>query len=851
MVKLFAKLRRIFRPSSAERALAAAQNGDTALPRELRGQAVPVGYNPNYFNVSWNEKLTNPADENTQKLQTKTGVTTPYDFFLRQYRRDGHLRGVVSQRIGALLRAPASVQPAGEDEPAVKQAALFEAALENMQKWEATRRALAMAGFFGKAVGEVLWDWTDLELNDGLIASISPVQIPSIHPQWFIYSAEGEFRLLTNAEPIKGEPVPDRKFLDYSPETIWDNLYGEAWGEFAGWWSWFKRNEVSWWLVFSEKYASPTLYAERDKDTALSDAEEKSLKKMVTSIQQQTGLIPPRGVLMKLLEAQRSGTITTYETFCEFCNSEMSKGIIGETLTADQDTTGSHAMASVHLGVRDDLVAQDSEALCELINTTLLRWFIDLNIPEGQRRYPKYVIDTDPPVDANASMDRFQKAQDLNVDLSLKQVRDEGNLDTPEDEADTLSKPEPPPSPFELLEPPGHEDEDPEPGRKPAAAGLRGAVLLNPLSTGCRDQLLSAGSRDQLPAKRELRDLFDGGVAALSSTLAPIAGIVRDWFMAEITERGLGADSPLDFGPDHLDWATIEIPDEMRAAFVDRLNDDLTIAQIIARERFIRQGEAQACLKARPPLQAAADDPLPNPNVEMLFGEERLVPRRVLSVLNRKVRDSLSFETFYKLDALSRSSSFTAWDLTMGDVRHIGGALQDAANWGYTCQQFADYLYDRLEARYVQQGTAMHAWHVETIYHTNLSTAYNQAQADQLWEMQDTFDYVRFINPAPQAACCVERAGKVYRTDGGFLRGNCPPLHFNCASTIAAIPREMVEREGWSVEQSLPLTPPEMYAGPKDPQTGKAVGTSAPFGAWAPMSERYEHLELQRGADNA
>ncbi|GEM_PF-2150370 len=834
MVTIADRLRAIFRP--AARATKAGLNDER--PPALGRQMVPVGYNPAYFQSDWLDKLPNPAEEATRKLQTKVGVTTPYDFYLRQYKRDGHLRGVVSQRVGALLRAPVTIQPAGDDEPALYQAALFEAALESMLKWEPTRRALAQGGFFGKAVGEVLWDWTTLEVDAQTVDAIAPIEIPSLPPKWFVYSPTGDLHLLTRAEPTRGEPVPARKFLDYSPETIWDNLYGEAWGEFASWWSWFKRNGVSWWMVFSEKFASPTPVAERDKDAVLTDAEEAALRKMATSIQQQTALIPPKGILMKLLEAQRYGTVNTYDKLCGFCNMEMSKGIVGQTLTTEQGDTGARAMADVHLGVRGDLVAQDATAFCELINTTLVRWFIDLNVPEGQRRYPQYVIDTDPPPDAKANLERFAEAQNIGVDLSRKQVRKDGNLETPEDEEDTLTKPEPPaqPSPFELLRPPGKRDaEDSQ------AAALRGAVVLQPLS---------ARAGDHLPATGELRRLYDDGVAAVSTLMAPLAEVVRDWFIASFEARGLRGDAPLDFSPADLDWSTIEIDEELKAAVVDRLNDDLTIAQLLGRERFIRRAETVAALSL-PALAATDDDPLANPLVERLYGHERLIPTRVLGVLNRKVRQSLDYEDFYKLDALSRSSAFTAWDLAEGHIRGIGGALQDATNWGYTCQQFADYLYDRLQARYVQQGTELHAYHVETIYHTNLSTAYNQAEADQLWELQDTFDYVRFINPAPQAPPCVERAGRVYRTDSGFLRSSCPPLHFNCRSTIAAIPREMVEREGWTVEESLPVVSPEIYAGPKDPRTGESVGVPAPFGAWAPLPERYAQLEAQRGEGNA
>jgi hypothetical protein len=296
----------------------------------------------------------------------------------------------------------------------------------------------------------------------------------------------------------------------------------------------------------------------------------------------------------------------------------------------------------------------------------------------------------------------------------------------------------------------------------------------------------------------------------------------------------------------------------MKDGFRDRLNDDLSIASLLGREAVKTYANANAPPQAKgqrgkgkAELRASdfelrtsnfelrtnfAQD---NPLVEALFGSNRIIPHRVLSVANRMVRKGLSWEQFYQLDALSRSASFTAWDLLESDVRHIGGALQDALNWGYTCQQFADYLYNRLKPRYVQQGDELHAWHVETIYHTNFAKAYNQAQSDEAWEMRNDFPFARFLNPDPQYATCVEMSGKVWRVDSETFRSHNPPLHFNCGSSWALLTDEMLSNSGLSTELSPPDLQPELYSGPG------GLGTPARFGAWAPLEERYAHLEQQ------
>lgn len=380
---------------------------------------------------------------------------------------------------------------------------------------------------------------------------------------------------------------------------------------------------------------------------------------------------------------------------------------------------------------------------------------------------------------------------------------------------------------------------------------------------------LSAAAEDLLPAD-ELRQLLSDGVKAASAALDYLPQLLRDSFL-EQAQAALGTeylDREIDdevlglLGGWEREWQADE---ERKAEFVDRLNDDVTIAGLLGWERVLLAADDEG-IESELPAQAShrgsrgsgklpaitAAERLTNPKVELLFGHERIIPTRVLSILNRRVRQSVSYETFYQLDSLARSAAFTAHDLLVGDVRHIGAALQDATRWGYTVQQFSDYLYERLQARYVVQGDSLHAWHVETIFHQNLAHAWNTENMDAVYGLREDFPYLEFQNPSPQYPVCVEMAGKVWRTDDPVWREYIAPLHWGCGSSIVAITATRYEAEGLSAQSSPPREKPEVYQGPRDPKTGQRVGKPAPFGAWAPLDERYAALEAQlREIDNA
>ena len=807
----------------------------------------------------WLQVLPNPDVTQARNQAKLSEYQYPYGLYLEAKKKDPHLQAVLSQRVGAVIAAPRTVQPAAETPEAQAVADLVRAVLDKIAGFNADLREMAMACYLGVSYHEALWALDSIELGDGTSREVlRPTKLAHRKERRFAYTPDGEMRLLTPEQITEGVALPPRCILAHRPLSEYENLYGDGLAETAYWYCKFKKDTVFWWQVFNEKWASPTIKATHPRD--FSPAEKSELKRVIRSIQQQTGLLVPEGVVMEIFEAQKYGSINSYESFSRYCDEALSKLVLGQTLTTQQGDTGARGMATVHMEVRGDLIRQDAQALCETVDE-LIHWIVDLNYPEGARHYPHYQIDTDPPVDALANLNKFDVALNkLKLPLSKTQVYEESNLVRPEqpeeldaegkpvEDDDVLLPPAPPPSLFDPfgggggLPPtnePGAQDaaKTREPGSK-AAARMAGARMADTAVSPTGRHSITLCAEGRLPGKG-LVQLKDSGVEATAGLMDGLPAFTRDWILAEAARIGLGPDDVIG-DPAKLPWNEWAIPAETRSQLVDRLNDDLAIGYLYGRAASIRPAaQATQALVESQSLMLASQDPVDNPLVEALWGEKRIIPRRVLSAFTRKVHASLTWESFYQVDALARSASLTAWDLTEADVRHIGGALQDAIHNGWTCREFATYLHDRLEARYVSQGGSLHAWHVETIYHTNLATAYNHANLDEIYDERDLFPYVQFINPNPQYALCVEMAGKVWRADDPTWRAYCPPQHFNCGSSIASFNDTQLKQSGLSVETAPPVNSPEVYSGPG------GQGKPAPFGAWAPSSERYAHLEEQ------
>jgi phage gp29-like protein len=879
-----------------KRILSAASSTDKDKPSAPIGEAAPLSADAQYLYKLLSNTITNPDPLMAQQRPTNTAsYLAGFGLYEEMLDKDPALYGYVKQRQLEALASPRTLNPASDDPEAMRVHSFIAHWMDSeLGKREDTFGEIWMAVFYGVSYLEADYRLRDVIFDNGgseetLGEAVVIDRFLSRRRGRFVFGTDYRPRLLTGSNLTKGEELPERKILHVAPRRRYENPYGEPLARVVFTWHFMKKHAAQMKIRDLERFGSP--FPKIKRPAAATDAQISACNTLLRSIQTGFGCHYPDDLDLELDNVYHSAADKSpHEAWADFCDKQMALATLGQTLTSQQGDKGARSLGEVHDRKLDNIVQNDADGVAEAFNQAI-RWLVELNFGSSALHYaPTLSIDASRR-DVAAYLANVKSAQDVGLKISESQTREETGFESPDDD-DAL---EPParPSPFGPGGNPS-EDDPPDPAKpKPTdenrsqraeritlvpwtigsathdALSLTGAIRsARPASftqaENRRARLLKAELADHLPAQGELRRLYDEGVSAQSKVLGEIPELVTDWVREQYEARGIGPDDVIGpetpvSDPTTLPWQDLAFPDRIKQAFVDRLNNDHTTAQLLAREAVLLKADALGVetptvsamvtgSDAHPTARAtraAADDPIENPLATELFGSERIIPREVLSVHTRRVYQSVEFQEFYQLDSLGRAASFTAWDLLEADVRHIGGALQDAINWGYTVQQFEDYLLDRLKPRYVQQGSEMHAWHIQTIYHQNLSAAHNTALADEADEIKDSFPYVLFYNPDPQAPPCVERAGKVYRVDGGILRGSTPPLHFGCQSNLELMTERGLSDEGLAVEQSLPTVTPEVYAGPKDPFTGEPVGEPHPFGAWAPVEERYQHLEQE------
>lgn len=132
-----------------------------------------------------------------------------------------------------------------------------------------------------------------------------------------------------------------------------------------------------WWTRFLDKYGSPFLVGEYpDGD----DQARTLLEQAFAWASRIGGVVVSQGTKVEMRQAAASDSGEAYKTFLDICNREMSKLILGQTLSADAQATGMGSGVADQQGqVRSDIRQFDAMMLSFTLRTQLLAQILQAN----------------------------------------------------------------------------------------------------------------------------------------------------------------------------------------------------------------------------------------------------------------------------------------------------------------------------------------------------------------------------------------------------------------------------------------------------------------------------------------
>lgn len=243
---------------------------------------------------------------------------------------------------------------------------------------------LAGANYHGYAVSETLYQ------KDG--GYLCPCAAVPVAPRRFVFDIEtGRFMFwdVQGSIPYPGTDLmaayPGR-FINFHPRVNGDYDSREGLARLLVWIALFRNWALSDWLKLAEIAWKPMRHGSyvsgRGKDKTLTPAakEDKAvLRAALESLVTNGVALYPDTVDINVEWPNRGTGAAQHENLCRFLAQDMSKAVLGQTLTSEQGRVGSQALGEVHNDVRLDLRDADAHAIAAILRRDLLGPAVRMN----------------------------------------------------------------------------------------------------------------------------------------------------------------------------------------------------------------------------------------------------------------------------------------------------------------------------------------------------------------------------------------------------------------------------------------------------------------------------------------
>ncbi len=379
-------------------------------------------------------------------------VTTQCNLFEDILENDGHLQGLVSNRIETLAGKEWLVKSGDPLDDVSKLAAeVLQKAMKRANTFQLIEHQL-QAFWIGWAASEPVWQFVD-----GWWVPTWFVNMPG---QRFCFPSDtDELRLTSTQNPYPGEALGPHWMVNMTRHR---RLARGGAARCATWWTVFKRMSVRDWIVFAEKFGIPIpigVYNERAGDES-----RKVVEQAVIDIGEAGQAVMSE--LCKIVFAEvpmRGGDASAlHPSIVALCNAELSKLITGATLTSESGGPGSFALGKVHENRGIALLVYDAMRLKNTFRQTIGRDFMRLNGMTG-RPEPELELQVLPETDPLTRVKVASiLANELGMELDEMQLRQEFKFRAPVSPESAVggTKTTPAPAPNEPTEPTEEEEGD-------------------------------------------------------------------------------------------------------------------------------------------------------------------------------------------------------------------------------------------------------------------------------------------------------------------------------------------------------------------------------------------------------
>ena len=347
------------------------------------------------------------------------------ELFEEMESKDTHLFSQLQTRKLAVTGLDWEVQPFSQDETDQEIAAFVEEQLKELDGFSDNLMDILDAIGKGISFQEIEWEYRDGHVVVG--------NIEYVHQKKFYYDTLTDALMLRTEAFPGGIPLPENKFIvhRYKARSGHPSRYGVL--RVVAWMYLFKNYALKDWVSFCEVYGMPLRLG--TYDATASEKDKAALMDAIVRMGTDAAGIVPSGTDIKFIESNKQSSVDIYERLARFCDEQMSKAIVGQTLTSDSG--GSYAQSKTHNDVRQDLTEADCKAVMETVRRDLIRPLVEFNF--GVRAHvPYFVLNATDTDDLKETAEIVNTLAAAGLEIPKSWLYKKFNIPAPEDGEETI-----------------------------------------------------------------------------------------------------------------------------------------------------------------------------------------------------------------------------------------------------------------------------------------------------------------------------------------------------------------------------------------------------------------------------
>jgi phage gp29-like protein len=375
---------------------------------------------------------------------------------------DPHLHSELFKRERRVAGAKYEIRPNGKSAKAKKAAEYCQEVVDALEipmgsgalSFRGMLQQLLSGNYHGRAACETIWRREGRYLR--------PVRVEWIHARRLAYAARNwklhlwdatssgtQFNAFPGVALDDESVFPRGKLIVHTPRIYGTYPTREGMGRCLVWFAAFKRWDIRDWLAFAEwagrglKVGKYRTGRDPKNEGQANEEDQQVLKDVMNAWSSTVGALIPDVTDLEVHGPPVNGEV--HERLCQLCNNEISKGVLGGTLSADPGDRGARSLGEVQERGQIMIGVSDAEGVSDTVRR-------DFFAPAVEERFddsypvPFLALLIEPPESLDAFAKRVDVLANRGLQIPAAFVRDTMGWPDPKDGEETIGAKAPDPA---------------------------------------------------------------------------------------------------------------------------------------------------------------------------------------------------------------------------------------------------------------------------------------------------------------------------------------------------------------------------------------------------------------------